>query len=226
MHQENEGAGRGETDGEKIAGGAFLSSRGVVVFSKNFARVSCLAFIFLMHPSQTSVCPSSVRPSYILTGTRELCMRFCRRPTGACTFMFEKFVATQVANEFGQRYPRRAYAFSRRATGKESEVPLKESDAKTCALSQKIVPVGSGMPGEGKMDHPGFSCRKGSRARLGLPTAPCAIGRSGIVHPVPSIGSRKFGSHAEGPRIRPSRRMFGQGRSPIPDVLPNGHACS
>ena len=69
------------------------------------------------------------------------------------------------------------------------------------------------------MDHAGFSCRKESRVRLGLPNAPCAIGRSGIVHLVPSIGSRKFGNHAEGSRIRPSRRMFGQRRPPHPRRL-------
>ena len=98
-------------------------------------------------------------------------------------------------------------------------MPLKQSNAKTCAMSQKIVSVGSELPGEGKMDHPGFSCRKESRVRLGLPNAPCAIGRSGIVHLVPSIGSRKFGNHAEGSRIRPSRRMFGQRRPPHPRRL-------
>ena len=76
-------AGRSETDGEKIAAGAFLTSRGVVVFAKNFARVSCLAFIFLMHPSQMSVCPSSVRPSLYRTQKLELLIRFCRRTTGS-----------------------------------------------------------------------------------------------------------------------------------------------
>ena len=66
------------------------------------------------------------------------------------------------------------------------------------------------------MDHPGLSCRKESRARLGLPTAPCAIGRSGSVRFAPSIGSRKLGNHAQGARIRASRQMFGQGRPSHP----------